>query len=189
MPNGNTAGAERQYRAMDGAVPNRDTEGANRRDYSRGGTGRAWASRSSPRRSTSISSGTAAASSRSRLDGRRYGSAARSSGTRRSRGEVRKNVRGPILLKSNWQNAAQRRGRARQDIDRNAPWAGLGSARPRAVVLGSQPLPEAAQFGAVQVLLRRRQEQENALGNDRRPPAKARPGIVTTQKAIAFSLF
>ena len=34
MPNGNTAGAERQYRAMDGAVPNRDTEGANRRDYS-----------------------------------------------------------------------------------------------------------------------------------------------------------
>ena len=29
-----TAGAERQYRAMDGAVPNRDTEGANRRDYS-----------------------------------------------------------------------------------------------------------------------------------------------------------
>lgn len=35
MPNGNTAGAERQYRAMDGAVPNRDTEGANRRDYSR----------------------------------------------------------------------------------------------------------------------------------------------------------
>lgn len=35
MPNGNTAGAERQYRAMDGAVPNRDTEGANRRDYSK----------------------------------------------------------------------------------------------------------------------------------------------------------
>lgn len=34
MPNGNTAGAERQYRAMDGAAPNRDTEGANRRDYS-----------------------------------------------------------------------------------------------------------------------------------------------------------
>ena len=34
MPNGNTAGAERQYRAMDGAVQNRDTEGANRRDYS-----------------------------------------------------------------------------------------------------------------------------------------------------------
>lgn len=38
MPNGNTAGAERQYRAMDGAVPNRDTEGANRRDYSLDGT-------------------------------------------------------------------------------------------------------------------------------------------------------
>lgn len=34
MPNGNTAGAERQYRAMDGAVPNRDIEGANKRDYS-----------------------------------------------------------------------------------------------------------------------------------------------------------
>ena len=34
MPSGNTAGAERQYRAIDGAVPNRDTEGANKRDYS-----------------------------------------------------------------------------------------------------------------------------------------------------------
>lgn len=34
MPSGNTAGAERQYRAVAGAVPNRDVEGANARDYS-----------------------------------------------------------------------------------------------------------------------------------------------------------
>lgn len=34
MPNGNTAGAEWQYRTLDGAVPNRDIEGANKRDYS-----------------------------------------------------------------------------------------------------------------------------------------------------------
>lgn len=45
MPNGNTAGAERQFRAMDGAVPNRDTEGANRRDYSPKGIGGSHASK------------------------------------------------------------------------------------------------------------------------------------------------